>query len=94
MPRTELAWTITSSSVLVPDTCSEAFRYTIESLFISHAQTKLNTIGNVLNRDHDHGYQPLNNPWLMRGDAWCRGLVRRPQAKAIDITAAFDEQHE
>ena len=55
------------------------FRYTIESLFISYGETNLNTIGNVLNQDQSGNYYPLNNPWLIRGDAWCQGLVRRPQ---------------
>ena len=80
-----------SVSLLVPDTCSEAFRYTIESLFISHAQTKLNSIGNVLNREHDNGYHPQSNPWLTRGSEWCRNLVRRPQAKTTVNTTASDE---
>ena len=67
--------------LLVPETCSNMFRWTIESLFITHAETNLNTIGNVLSHD-DHGdYHPLDNPWLIRGDEWFRGLLRRPQPK-------------
>jgi len=68
-------------SFLVPEICSDMFRYTIESFFITYAETQLNTIGNVLNQDqHGHHY-PLNNPWLIRGDEWCQGLLRRPQPK-------------
>jgi hypothetical protein len=74
---------------LVPETCSEMFRYTIESLFITHAQTKLNTIGNMLQLDQqDDHYYPLNNPWLVRGDSWCRGLVRRPRPKLDTVVPA------
>jgi hypothetical protein len=58
------------------------FRYTIESLCITHAETNLNTIGNVSRPDQPAGYYyPLNNPWLIRGDEWCQGLLRRPQPK-------------
>ena len=51
------------------------FRFTIESLFITHAETNLNTIGNVLNPIQFPDY----NPWLIRDDEWCQGLLRRPQ---------------
>lgn len=64
---------------LVPETCSDMFRTTIESFFITYAQTKLNTIGNVLNDEQRNVYYPLNNPWIVRGDKWCQGLMRRPQ---------------
>ena len=64
---------------LVPETCSEMFRWTIESLFITHAETTLNTIGNVLNPHQLMDY----NPWLIRGDEWCQNLQRRPQPKPI-----------
>lgn len=57
------------------------FRYLIESLFITHGATTLNTIGNVLNENQQHEYHPIDNPWLIRGDEWCQGLVRRPQPR-------------
>ena len=66
---------------LLPDQCSDVFRYTIESLFITHAHTSLNTFGNVL-LDHPHSdCYMMNDPWLIRGDEWCQGLLRRPQPK-------------
>jgi hypothetical protein len=68
---------------IVPDNCSDMFRYTIESLFITHAGTNLNTIGNVLNNDHHSDYYPLDNPWLIRDNGWCQGLLRRPQPQNI-----------
>lgn len=70
----------------MPETCSDMFRNTIESLFITYAQTKLNTVGNVLNEEQRNLYYPLNNPWLIRGDEWCQGLVRRPQPKLAAAT--------
>ncbi|CAF1518521.1 unnamed protein product [Rotaria sordida] len=70
------------SYVIVPETCTDMFRYTIESLFITHAEPNLNTIGNVLNEDPNIGYYPMNNPWLIRSDQWCQGLLRRPQLKS------------
>lgn len=67
---------------LVPESCSEMFRFTIESLFITHADTKLNTIGNMLNENSiGNNHHPLFNPWLDRGNEWCDGLQRRPQPK-------------
>ena len=74
-----------STSRLVPEACSEMFREIIESLFITHAQTTLNTIGNVLTADQQKHSYPLNNPWLVRGDIWCQGLLRRPQPKKQPI---------
>ena len=61
------------------------FRFTIESLFITHAETNLNTIGNVLNENLPGNNYPLNNPWLIRGDEWCQGLLRRPQPKKYNV---------
>lgn len=67
---------------LVPETCSDMFRFTIESLFITYAETNLNTIGNVLNGTQFPDY----NPWLIRGDEWCQGLLRRPQPKSTTLS--------
>ena len=62
------------------------FRYTIESLFITYGETNLNTVGNVLNQNLQGDYYPLDNPWLIRDNEWCQGLVRRPQPKPITTT--------
>jgi hypothetical protein len=62
------------------------FRWIIESLFITYAETNLNSIGNVLNQDQNHNYYPLNDPWLIRGDQWCQGLVRRPLPRSTTTT--------
>ena len=60
------------------------FRNLLESLFITYAQTQLNSIGNVLTTDQQsHHSYPLNNPWLLRGDEWYQGLLRRPQPKTL-----------
>ena len=64
---------------LVPENCSQLFRYTIESLFITHAATQLNTFGNVLVDARAPDPYPMNNPWLTRGKEWCQGLRRRPR---------------
>lgn len=62
------------------------FRFMIESLFITYAETKLNTIGNVINPN------PISdtNPWLIRGSSWCQGLQRRPQPKPITSTEKIE----
>ncbi|CAF3283258.1 unnamed protein product [Rotaria sp. Silwood2] len=66
---------------VLPETSSDMFRYTIESLFITYAETNLNTVGNVLN-DNPNGEQyPMNDPWFVRSSNWCQGLLRRPQPK-------------
>ncbi|CAF4867793.1 unnamed protein product, partial [Rotaria socialis] len=56
-------------------------RITVESLFITHAETNLNTIGNILNKNSTGNNHLMNNPWLIRGDEWYQGLLRRPQSK-------------
>lgn len=66
---------------LLPDGCSDMFRYTVESLFITHAESSLNSFGNVLIEEPSLNENPLHNPWLVRGDTWCQGLLRRPQPK-------------
>lgn len=68
--------------ILVPETCTDMFRLTIESLFITHTEATLNTIGNVLNPNQLVDY----NPWLIRDDEWCQGVQRRPQPKAKATT--------
>ena len=62
------------------------FRDLIESFFITYAQTQLNFIGNVLTVDQPSLSYPLNNPWLLRGDEWYQGLLRRPQPKTSMAT--------
>lgn len=71
-----------SLTIVVPETCTDIFRFTIESLFITYTETNLNMIGNVLNPQQ----LPEYNPWLIRGDEWCHGLLRRPQPKQITST--------
>ncbi|CAF3104581.1 unnamed protein product [Rotaria sp. Silwood2] len=71
---------------VLPETCSEMFRFTIESLFISYAETNLNSIGNVLNENKNGDYYPMNDPWFVRGSGWCQGLLRRPQPKSTMST--------
>ncbi|CAF4165362.1 unnamed protein product, partial [Rotaria sordida] len=66
---------------VLPETCSDMFRFTIESLFITYAETNLNSIGNVLNANQNGDHYPMNDPWLVRGSEWCPGLLRRPQPK-------------
>ncbi|CAF1671668.1 unnamed protein product, partial [Adineta ricciae] len=71
---------------VLPANCSAMFRNVIESLFITYAETSLNTIGNVLNEEQQRNrYYPLDNPWLIRGNEWCQELVRRPQPKISHI---------
>ncbi|CAF1319629.1 unnamed protein product [Rotaria sordida] len=66
---------------VLPETCSDMFRFTIESLFITYSETNLNSIGNVLNVNQNGDHYPMNDPWLVRGSEWCPGLLRRPQPK-------------
>ena len=66
---------------LLPDPCSDMFRNTVESLFITYAESSLNSFGNVLIEEPHADENPVCNPWLMRGNTWCRGLLRRPQPK-------------
>ena len=70
-----------------PETCTDMFRSMIESIFITHAETLLNTIGNMLNvKQHDHYYYPMDDPWLIRGNEWCQGLLHRLQTTTINAS--------
>ncbi len=62
------------------------FRNIIESLFITYAETRLNTIGNMLTVDQQDYSYLMHNPWLIRGDEWFQRLLRRPQPKNIIST--------
>ena len=65
---------------LVPDRCTELFYRFIEALFITHAQTKLNTLGHLDGMIVENNNSNDTNARLVsdrRGD-WCQNLVRRP----------------
>jgi hypothetical protein len=55
---------------LVPDNSSKLFRKLIESLLITHAECKLNEIGNMI--------QTNTNPNRALRGTWCANLIRRP----------------
>lgn len=57
-------------SHLVPEHPSELFGQLIESLFITHAECKLNEIGHLVNEHVNRNRSP-------RG-SWCANLTRRP----------------
>lgn len=65
---------------LVPDRCSEMLSRFIESLFITHAQTKLNTLGHLdgmiveNNNSNDTNARMISD---RRSDEWCQNLHRR-----------------
>ena len=58
-------------SHLVPDNASELFGQLIESLFITHAECKLNQSGHLVNENIDR------NRHAFQG-SWCTNLTRRP----------------
>ncbi len=45
----------------MPDFCSEILRRLIESLFITHAESKLNETGHLIENPNIQTYQPLFN---------------------------------
>ena len=73
---------------LVPDQCTELFYRLIEALFITHAQTKLNTLGHLdgmiveNNNSNDVSARTVSHC----RDDWCRNLVRRPMISSPDDT--------
>ena len=66
---------------VLPDECSDMFRNTIEALFVTYAESQLNTFGNVLIEEAQINENPMYNPWFLREGTWCQGLLRRPQPK-------------
>ncbi|CAF3752400.1 unnamed protein product [Rotaria sp. Silwood1] len=77
---------------VLPETSSDMFRYTIESLFITYAETNLNTVGNVLNENPNGEQYPMNDPWFVRSSNWCQGLLRRPQPKSTQSNALIQKK--
>ena len=70
----------------MPDPCSITFKRLIEALFITHAETKLNTLGHldgsvVYNSTTNNNYPDHSSTATIidRGD-WCYNLVRRPMS--------------
>jgi hypothetical protein len=64
---------------LVPEDCSDRFYRIIEALFITHAQTKLNTLGHLDGMPVENKPVGLSRTEIMadRGE-WCRDVIRRP----------------
>lgn len=59
---------------LVPDRCSVLFQQLIESLFITHAECKLNELGHLAEEPSD--------PIQALHGSWCANLTRRPSSSA------------
>ncbi|CAF3873588.1 unnamed protein product [Rotaria sp. Silwood1] len=58
---------------ILPEHASAALRRFVEALFITHAETKLNTIG------HLDQWTPLNDTNYKPSIEWCRNLSRRSE---------------
>jgi hypothetical protein len=66
--------------LLVPDDCSHELRRFIEALFITHAETKLNTIGRLTHKGAWPSLSTTSFDHSNRG-AWCQNLVRRSSSR-------------
>lgn len=58
---------------VVPETGSTVLRQLVEALFITHAETKLNSSGRLVSTTDNHD-AAINQ----ESTIWCEGLVRRP----------------
>ncbi|CAF1447716.1 unnamed protein product [Adineta steineri] len=68
---------------VLPEDASPVLRRVIEALFITHADTKLNSTGHLVSRNHTNA--AVASP---PDPVWCEGLVRRPIptfSKTIDM---------
>ncbi|CAF3677382.1 unnamed protein product [Rotaria sp. Silwood1] len=81
LPNQDIDLYNASIVAVLPESCSDMFRFTIESLFITYADAKLNSIGNVLNENQNGDHYPMNDPWFVRNSEWCQGLLRRPEPR-------------
>jgi len=61
---------------VVPLDVSRAVRQFIEALFITHAETKLNTSGRLLHQN-DGDDSISSQARVMDRGVWCRNLIRR-----------------
>jgi hypothetical protein len=65
----------------VPQDCSGPLQYIVEALFITHAETKLNTMGHldvsVTNSNNNSSPHAMTRERIIadRGH-WCRNLIR------------------
>ena len=66
---------------LVPTDASVAVRRFVEALFITHAETKLNTSGQLLHEEHDDTDDNSGNVYPMSAEGrirdrgeWCRTI--------------------
>jgi hypothetical protein len=65
---------------IVPETGSTILREIVEALFITHAETKLNSSGCLVGNNSDN----FNH----QNVAWCEGLVDRPVPSLIRTAPA------
>ncbi|CAF4442415.1 unnamed protein product, partial [Adineta steineri] len=68
---------------VLPEDASPVLRRVIEALFITHADTKLNSTGHLVRRNHTN--TAVASP---PDPVWCEGLIRRPIptfSKTIDM---------
>ncbi len=65
---------------VVPNNCSQPLQRIVESLFITHTEAKLNTIGHLDGRiinDNLNPYGMTENRIIIDRGNWCTNLVRR-----------------
>jgi hypothetical protein len=62
-------------------------RQIVEALFITHAQTKLNSSGRLVHDDNNNNNNN-NNHDHHENVVWCEGLVRRPLSSFVSVAAA------
>jgi hypothetical protein len=60
--------------MIVPNNASDTLRRLIEALFITHTETKLNTIGHL---DQLVSSKEINSTSFVEYDVWCEDLIRR-----------------
>jgi hypothetical protein len=62
---------------VVPDDCSYELRRFIEALFITHAETKMNTIGRLTQKKDSWPPSSTNSFDHSNRGLWCEKLVRQ-----------------
>ncbi len=66
---------------IVPNDCSAPLQRIVEALLITHAETKLNTMGHLDGSVTNNNYNPhgmTRERIIADRGHWCSNLIRRP----------------
>jgi hypothetical protein len=76
------------SVTIVPETGSTVLRQIVEALFITHAETELNSSGRLVGNNNNANKN--DDVPIHENAVWCEGLVRRPLPSIVKTMTTID----